>query len=78
MDKSKFSRNNVHDTNMKVVIVRLDFAGVNDVNELIKAFEKKGKIFKMKTVMENRGINVSFREVSHFQFQLNLLNTRGL
>ena len=35
---------------------------VNDVNELIKAFEKKGKIFKMKTVMENRGINVSFRE----------------
>ena len=29
MDKSKFSRNNVHDTNMKVVIVRLDFAGVN-------------------------------------------------
>lgn len=63
MDKSKFVRERVHDTNMKVVIVRLDFAGVSDVNELIKVFEKTGKIFKKKNVMENREINVSFREV---------------
>ena len=48
---------------MKVVIVRLDFAGVNDVNELIKFFEKNGKVFKKKNVMENREINISFREI---------------
>ena len=46
MDKSIFERNKIHDTNMKVVIVRLDFAGVNDVNELIKFFEKKGSPVK--------------------------------
>lgn len=43
MDKFIFERNKIHDTNMKVVIVRLDFAGVNDVNELIKFFEKMEK-----------------------------------
>lgn len=63
MDKSIFERNKIHDTNMKVVIVRLDFAGVNDVNELIKFFEKNGKVFWKKNVMENREINISFREI---------------
>lgn len=62
MDKSIFARERIHDTNMKVVIVRLDFAGVNDINELIRIFEKSGKVFKGKRVMENREINVSFRE----------------
>ena len=33
--KQKFTRNNIKDTFMKVVIVRLDYAGVNDLNEVI-------------------------------------------
>ncbi len=61
-DKSLFSREKVHDKKMKVVIVRLDFAGINDLNDLIKVFERNGKVFKKKKVMENREINVSFRE----------------
>ncbi|MCQ2340633.1 MAG: hypothetical protein MJZ79_07665 [Paludibacteraceae bacterium] len=62
-DKSIFSREKIHDINMRVVIVRLDFAGINDLNDLVKTFEKNfPKAFKHKCVMENREVNVSFRE----------------
>lgn len=46
MDKSIFARERIHDTNMKVVIVRLDFAGVNDINELIRILKRAEKCLK--------------------------------
>ena len=61
--KQGFTRNNIKDTFMKVVIVRLDYAGVNNLNEVIKLFDKKfPKAFKRKNIVENREINVNFRE----------------
>lgn len=62
-DKSAFLRERIHDKNMRVVIVRLDFAGISDLNDLIKTFDKGfPSTFKRKCVMENREVNVSFRE----------------
>ena len=62
--KDNITRASVKDQNMKVVIVRLDYSGVNDLNEVIKLFDKKfPKAFKSKRAVENREINLNFREV---------------
>lgn len=41
MAKDRFSRENTHDTNLKTVIIRLDYSGVSDINDLVKLFDKK-------------------------------------
>lgn len=62
-DKNIFSRQSIKDVNMQVVIVRLDFAGVSDSNDLVKLFDKKfPKSFRRRSVVENREININFRE----------------
>lgn len=41
MAKDRFLRRNVHDHFLKKVILRLDYAGVTDLNKLVDVFDKK-------------------------------------
>lgn len=41
MSKDLIRRDQVHDTHMKYVIIRLDYSGVQDGVELIRAFERR-------------------------------------
>ena len=63
MAKDNISRENVRDRKLKLVILRLDFAGVSDIQSLVKLFDNRfPKEFKSRTEIHNRQFNISFRE----------------
>ena len=54
MAKDSITRAEVHDKHMKEVIIRLDYAGVSDVSELVKIFDKTfPKTFKNRSDVYN-------------------------
>ena len=62
-DKKGFTRNNIRDKFMNLVIMRLDFAGITDSKELIKIFDSKfPRTFKKRQEVYNRELNVTFRD----------------
>ncbi len=63
MAKEGIERHQVHDKKLKLVILRLDFAGVSDSQILVKLFETRfPKEYKSKTEIHNRQLNITFRE----------------
>lgn len=60
--KDQLTRNMVHDTKMKIVIIRLDYSGVEDLSALIKIFDDKIKCFKSRRELYNNQMNVTLRE----------------
>lgn len=63
MSKERFTRTNVHDTKMKKIILRLDYAGVMNTNDLVKAFDSKfPKYFKVRNLILNREVNVTLHK----------------
>ena len=63
MAKDRFLRRNVHDHFLKKVILRLDYAGVTDLNKLVDVFDKKfPKAFKERNLVINREINVTLHK----------------
>lgn len=63
MAKDRFVRERTHDTNMKTVIIRLDYSGVADSKELVKWFDKTfPNIFKERIEHHNREFNIQLRK----------------
>lgn len=63
MAKERFLRENTHDTNIKTVIIRLDYSGVADLNDLVKLFDKKfPDEFKERHEHHNREFNIQLRK----------------
>lgn len=62
MSKDRFERNRLHDTNMKTVIIRLDYAGVIDNQELVKMFDKRfPSAFKSRQEIHNSEFTINLR-----------------
>ena len=58
-----YQRDRLHDTCMKTVIVRLDYAGVVDSTDLHKLFEKRfPKAFKERHEIHNNEFNIQLRQ----------------
>ncbi len=63
MAKDRFLRENTHDTNIKTVIIRLDYSGVADLNDLVKLFDKRfPNEFKERHEHHNREFNIQLRK----------------
>lgn len=63
MEEKNHTRQQVHDKFMKSIILRLDYAGVTEGDNLTKLFDKKfPKAFKKRNEVYNRELNISFRE----------------
>ena len=63
MAKDRFIRERTHDTNIKTVIIRLDYSGVADLNDLVKCFDKKyPNEFKERYEHHNREFNIQLRK----------------
>ena len=63
MAKDRFSRERTHDTNMKTVILRLDYSGVADSSELVKWFDKRfPSAFRERNEHHNREFNIQLRK----------------
>ncbi len=60
--KAEIDRTKVHDKNMKIVIIRLDYAGVTDLLDLIKSFDQTIKSFKQREEVYNNQLNLNIRE----------------
>lgn len=60
--KAEIDRTKVHDKNMKIVIIRLDYAGVTDLLDLIKSFDQTIKSFKLREEVYNNQLNLNIRE----------------
>lgn len=62
-EDKKFERTHVHDVMVKRIILRLDFAGVIDSNELVKVFDKNfPKSFKRRNLIINNELNVTLHQ----------------
>lgn len=62
MSKERFERNRLHDTNMKTVIIRLDYAGVIDNQELVKIFDKRfPSAFRSRQEIHNSEFTINLR-----------------
>jgi len=63
MATKKYDRTRVHDKFMKTIILRLDFAGVTNGDNLTRLFDKRfPKAFISRNEVYNKELNVSFRE----------------
>ena len=63
MSRDRFFREHIHDTNIKTVIIRLDYSGVADLNDLVKLFDKKfPNEFKERHEHHNREFNIKLRK----------------
>lgn len=63
MSKDRFIRERIHDTNMKMIIIRLDYSGVTNGGDLVSLFDKRfPSSFKKREERFNRDINISFRQ----------------
>lgn len=63
MAKIRFKRSNVHDKKMKKIIMRLDYAGILEVKDLIKVFDNRfPKSFKNRKLILNKEVNVTLRK----------------
>lgn len=63
MSKDLIRRDQVHDTHMKYVIIRLDYSGVQDGVELIRAFERRFlSNYRYKQEGEMRKVSVTYSE----------------
>lgn len=63
MSKDLIRRDQVHDTHMKYVIIRLDYSGVQDSVELIRAFERRFlSDYRYKQEGEMRKVSVTYSE----------------
>lgn len=63
MSKDLIRRDQVHDTHMKYVIIRLDYSGVQDSGELISAFERRFlSDYRVKKEGEMRKVSVTYSE----------------
>lgn len=62
MAKEQFVRNRIHDTYMKRIIIRLDYAGVREGSELVRLFDKRfPKAFKQSQDIYNNEFSISLR-----------------
>lgn len=63
MAKDRFSRERTHDTNIKTVIIRLDYSGVADLFDLVKLFDKKfPSEFRERSEHHNREYNLKLQK----------------
>lgn len=61
ISKEKFSRRQLHDTMMKQVIIRLDYSGITDLDDLVKKISDIERNFSKRTVVYNNQMNVNLR-----------------
>jgi len=62
INKDDIKRDMVHDKNMKIIILRLDYAGVTDLSALISAFEGVfSNVFSKRQEVYNNQLNVNLR-----------------
>ena len=63
MGKERFKRGKIHDVNMKIVILRIDYSGVADTGELCKLFDKNfPDAFRERNEYHNKEFNIQFRK----------------
>ena len=63
MSKENILRHQVHDKHMKYVIIRLDYSGVQDSGELIKAFERRFlSDYRTRKTGEMKKVSVTYNE----------------
>lgn len=63
MSKADIQRNQVHDTHMKSVLLRLDYSGVASLDVLREAFDQKfPKAFMARQMVSSRGVEVTLRK----------------
>ncbi len=60
--KEQLNRTMVHDTKMKIIIIRLDYGGVDDLSALIKIFDNNIRCFKRRQELYNNQMDVTLRE----------------
>jgi len=63
MSKDRFNRERIHDSMMKMVIIRLDYSGVIDIKDLVKIFDKHfPRAFKERFEHHNQEFNIQLRK----------------
>lgn len=63
MSKADILRSHVHDTHMKLVIIRLDYSGIIDSSELIKMFDKRfPRAFQCRNYVIAKEISLALRK----------------
>ena len=63
MSKADIQRDQVHDTHMKYVIMRIDYSGVTNSTKLVDLFDKRfPRAFRNRNLVTQREISVAFRQ----------------
>lgn len=63
MDKADIQRNQVHDTHMQSVLLRIDYTGVSNIEVLINVFDEKfPSVFQYRQMVATRGVAITLRK----------------